>query len=219
MAARRPAPYATGLLAAVLSACSGPGGALAPDAPCDTLRIERSATRANVVLNVNDTMRRDRLGAYGGPAHTPAFDAFAKENLTFIRGGYVHFAGLSRLRSLRSEGTGNTMTPDLEDVQEAKLSGRTPTLADREAAAQVVESAIALPGRRRHRARSRGRRGRNRRRRDRRRRSRRRRERSTDAGKSEKGAILSWRALSAAGEPADVAARERGGRGLTFAAR
>jgi arylsulfatase A-like enzyme len=36
-----------------------------------------------VVLVVNDTMRRDRVGAYGGPARTPAFDRFAAEGLLF----------------------------------------------------------------------------------------------------------------------------------------
>jgi choline-sulfatase len=37
----------------------------------------------SVILIVNDTMRRDRVGAYGGSAKTPAFDAFARENLLF----------------------------------------------------------------------------------------------------------------------------------------
>lgn len=43
------------------------------------------ATDASLVLIVNDTMRRDRVGAYGGPARTPTFDAFAKENFQFDR--------------------------------------------------------------------------------------------------------------------------------------
>ena len=41
--------------------------------------------RRSVVLIVNDTMRRDRVGAYGGPARTPAFDHFARTNLLFDR--------------------------------------------------------------------------------------------------------------------------------------
>ena len=40
---------------------------------------------AGVIIIVNDTMRRDRVGMYGGPARTPAFDAFARENLVFER--------------------------------------------------------------------------------------------------------------------------------------
>jgi arylsulfatase A-like enzyme len=39
----------------------------------------------NLVLVVNDTMRRDRPGVYGGEAVTPHFDAFARENRLFRR--------------------------------------------------------------------------------------------------------------------------------------
>lgn len=35
------------------------------------------------VLIVNDTMRRDRVGLYGGPAHTPALDGFARQHVYF----------------------------------------------------------------------------------------------------------------------------------------
>ena len=55
-------------------------------APCDEIVARGSAaerSQSSVILIVNDTMRRDRLGAYGGPARTPAFDAFARENLLF----------------------------------------------------------------------------------------------------------------------------------------
>jgi arylsulfatase A-like enzyme len=38
---------------------------------------------ANVVLIVNDAMRRDRMSAYGGPARTPSFEAFAAAHLLF----------------------------------------------------------------------------------------------------------------------------------------
>jgi arylsulfatase A-like enzyme len=45
--------------------------------------VEPAAT--GVIIIVNDTMRRDRLGAYGGPALTPHFDAFARDNHLFER--------------------------------------------------------------------------------------------------------------------------------------
>jgi arylsulfatase len=51
--------------------------------PCQELRGAARVPRPSVVLVVNDTTRRDRLGAYGGPARTPAFDRFANENLRF----------------------------------------------------------------------------------------------------------------------------------------
>jgi membrane-anchored protein YejM (alkaline phosphatase superfamily) len=51
--------------------------------PCLELRGAAREAQVPIVLVVNDTMRRDRLGAYGGPAQTPAFDAFARENLRF----------------------------------------------------------------------------------------------------------------------------------------
>jgi arylsulfatase len=35
---------------------------------------------------LNDAMRRDRVGAYGGPARTPHFDALAAEGILFERG-------------------------------------------------------------------------------------------------------------------------------------
>jgi arylsulfatase len=45
--------------------------------------IESSSRPKSVVLIINDTMRRDRVGIYGGPAKTPAFDAFAERNALF----------------------------------------------------------------------------------------------------------------------------------------
>lgn len=53
--------------------------------PCRELRGAARERRVPIVLVVNDTMRRDRLGAYGGKARTPAFDAFAGDNLRFDR--------------------------------------------------------------------------------------------------------------------------------------
>ena len=48
---------------------------------CDEISMPApAAPDTSVILIVNDAMRRDRLGAYGGPAKTPAFDAFADEN-------------------------------------------------------------------------------------------------------------------------------------------
>lgn len=79
------------LLALLLLAGGGCGsGAAGPDEraargvpPCDALVLPRPQRGASVVLIVNDTMRRDRLGAYGGPALTPSFDRFASEGLLF----------------------------------------------------------------------------------------------------------------------------------------
>jgi arylsulfatase A-like enzyme len=75
------------LLTAALAACSPQTGSRAPGpAPaCQTLRMSAPAAEASLVLIVNDTMRRDRVGIYGGPARTPAFDAFAKQNFCFDR--------------------------------------------------------------------------------------------------------------------------------------
>jgi arylsulfatase len=51
--------------------------------PCRELRGAAREPRPPLVLVVNDTMRRDRMGVYGGRARTPAFDAFARANLRF----------------------------------------------------------------------------------------------------------------------------------------
>jgi arylsulfatase len=86
---QRPHPGARAALllatAAVVACSSSGGGSRLPDPPCQALRMSAPAADANVVLIVNDTMRRDRVGVYGGPARTPAFDAFARQNFLFTR--------------------------------------------------------------------------------------------------------------------------------------
>lgn len=55
------------------------------ETPCEEVRSDGAPGPTGVVLIINDTMRRDRMGAYGGPARTPAFDGFARANLLFDR--------------------------------------------------------------------------------------------------------------------------------------
>jgi len=50
---------------------------------CDQLKVKSAPVRPNVVLIIDDTMRRERAGAYGGNARTPNFDASAAEALLF----------------------------------------------------------------------------------------------------------------------------------------
>lgn len=57
----------------------------APETSCSLPRTSASGASWNVVLVVNDTMRRDRPGAYGGSARTPHLDALAREGLLFER--------------------------------------------------------------------------------------------------------------------------------------
>ncbi len=52
---------------------------------CNTLSLGSVPADASFVLIVNDTMRRDRAGIYGGAARTPHFDALAREGLVFSR--------------------------------------------------------------------------------------------------------------------------------------
>lgn len=77
----RPAARAAAIGVLALATCSA--CARAPSG-CG-LRVPGPQPGASVVLIVNDTMRRDRMGAYGGPARTPNFDAFARDNLLFER--------------------------------------------------------------------------------------------------------------------------------------
>ena len=77
--------WTIGLIALVGAACSREPSTAGLD-PCTEIALSpASAPPAshNVIVIVNDTMRRDRMGAYGGPAETPAFDAFAAKNLLF----------------------------------------------------------------------------------------------------------------------------------------
>ena len=74
-----------GLIALAAAACNR-DASTAGVQPCDEIALSpanAAAASHNVIVIVNDTMRRDRLGAYGGPAETPAFDAFAAQNLLF----------------------------------------------------------------------------------------------------------------------------------------
>ncbi|MDP6980138.1 MAG: sulfatase [Myxococcota bacterium] len=50
---------------------------------CSELTRGNAPDRPNVVIVVNDSMRRNELGLYGGDATTPHLDAFGREHLLF----------------------------------------------------------------------------------------------------------------------------------------
>ena len=70
-------------LVGAISCSREPQRASAPIPPCSALRRAGPAQPRSVVFIVADALRRDRLGVYGGPARTPGFDRFARENLLF----------------------------------------------------------------------------------------------------------------------------------------
>ena len=89
-------PPATGLRSAVAACLAAVACGSPPETPsdeleaatagfpaCTELRLSEPRDDTSLVLVVNDTMRRDRVGAYGGTARTPHFDAFARRNLLF----------------------------------------------------------------------------------------------------------------------------------------
>lgn len=63
----------------------GPAGTADPEPRCATLTLEQGPAHRNLVLIINDAMRRDAPGIYGGSARTPVFDGFAGEHLLFER--------------------------------------------------------------------------------------------------------------------------------------
>jgi len=69
--------------------CSGEGGnsslreAIVGVPVAGELDWDERLTDTSLVVIVSDTMRRDRIGAYGGPARTPVIDSFGRENLLF----------------------------------------------------------------------------------------------------------------------------------------
>ena len=67
------------LLASLLSACVRS----APEKRTSAGLSWTEQPGQSVIVIVNDAMRRDRLGAYGGPARTPRFDSFAREGILF----------------------------------------------------------------------------------------------------------------------------------------
>lgn len=66
-----------------LWSCGAPDPELQGEPRCDALRLERPVRDANIVLIVDDTLRRDSAGVYGGRAKTPELDRFAREHLLF----------------------------------------------------------------------------------------------------------------------------------------
>jgi len=52
-------------------------------ATSDEWKSDNPTPGRNVIVIISDTMRRDRIGAYGGPAKTPTFDAFGSANFLF----------------------------------------------------------------------------------------------------------------------------------------
>jgi arylsulfatase len=58
-------------------------GDAAPVVRCGRLQKPVAPPSASVVLVLNDTMRADRMSILGGPARTPNYDRFARENLWF----------------------------------------------------------------------------------------------------------------------------------------
>lgn len=54
-----------------------------PAARCAALERSEPARKRNLVLILSDTLRRDRVGLYDGPAATPRMDAFARGGVVF----------------------------------------------------------------------------------------------------------------------------------------
>ena len=73
------------LVLIVVVGCSAESPPIVGELACSEITLEQSPAHPGVVLIVNDTMRRDRVGIHGGAAATPHFDAFAREHLLFER--------------------------------------------------------------------------------------------------------------------------------------
>jgi arylsulfatase A-like enzyme len=77
------------IVLAALAACGEPEAARGPEvrlrhpAACPALAVAGEPAPRSVIFVLSDTLRRDRLGAYGGPARTPAFDRLAAEGVLF----------------------------------------------------------------------------------------------------------------------------------------
>lgn len=70
----------------LLALACGQGPAhVAGEPACTELRWDGRERPASVLLLLGDTWQRDPIGAYGGPADTPHFDAFAARALRFDR--------------------------------------------------------------------------------------------------------------------------------------
>ena len=73
------------LLLLLLAACGSedPLRQTGQAAYCEPLTAPAERIRRSVVLVIGDTLRRDRIGAYGGLARTPSFDRFAEGSIVF----------------------------------------------------------------------------------------------------------------------------------------
>jgi len=73
------------ILVSIGAAACGRASEIAGEPACGELRGTPPREPVPVVVILNDAERRDRAGVYGGHARTPAFDAFARANLLFLR--------------------------------------------------------------------------------------------------------------------------------------
>jgi len=114
---------------------------------CDELRIEALPEAANLVLVVSDTTRRDRFGAYGGPADTPRFDAFAEAGLLFedasSNAPWTKPAMASLLTSRLPSGHGVVAHPRFGATADGRAEGLDPRALGREDV--LVEELETLP--------------------------------------------------------------------------
>lgn len=58
-------------------------GELLGESRCQELKLAAPPPDSNIIIFLNDTMRRDVMSAYGGAASTPKFDHFAGGHLLF----------------------------------------------------------------------------------------------------------------------------------------
>lgn len=84
-ARRRRACAALIAMAALLACARDRELPTGPIEACDAVAWDAAPRPRNVILVVNDTMRRDRAGVYGGFARTPGFDAVAGQGFYLTR--------------------------------------------------------------------------------------------------------------------------------------
>lgn len=106
----------------------------AGDLAAEELHWNGSSHTSNLILIVNDTMRRDRLGIYGGPARTPHFDAFAEKNLLFesaySAAPWTKPAMVTLFTSLYPSQHGVLSHPSVRPGGDRSLDARTDVLSD-----------------------------------------------------------------------------------------
>lgn len=117
-------------------------GELLGESRCQELKLAAPPPDSNIIIFLNDTMRRDVMSAYGGAASTPKFDRFAGGHLLFqnvsTQAPWTKPSIATLFTSLYPSQHGVASDPVLHEMLERH--GLLREMREREDATQIIET-------------------------------------------------------------------------------